>query len=232
MERFIDQVSTFAIAHEMFTRDLNGRGKKLFEELDNISPGYMMIFDYEKSQPVFFNSAIKDFLGIHGSKQEFSFSFWADLIHPICVNTVQHKITLYTQKPEQANKVSLLVRSAIKNNYTWVYVISKAISYTEEKKPKLICLIAVEIEEAVEASGEFRKPMVSLTEKPYSLISLTKRELSIVKLMCQEYTSKEIANELLISEATVEADRRNMLRKLGVRSMVGLVKYALRSKIV
>ncbi len=59
---------------------------------------------------------------------------------------------------------------------------------------------------------------------------LTTREIEIVKLICQEKSSSDIAAELFISIGTVDTHRKNILNKLGVTSTVGLVKYALRNK--
>jgi len=61
--------------------------------------------------------------------------------------------------------------------------------------------------------------------------SLTKRETEILKLICQEYTSSEMSEQLFISTNTVETHRKNLLRKVGVKNTAGLVKYALKNKI-
>ena len=61
---------------------------------------------------------------------------------------------------------------------------------------------------------------------------LTSREIEIVKLICQEKSSSDIAHELFLSTGTVDTHRKNILNKLGVTSTVGLVKYALRNKLL
>lgn len=57
--------------------------------------------------------------------------------------------------------------------------------------------------------------------------NLTEREIQIVKLVCQEKTNKEIAEELSISMRTVEVHRKKISAKIGCKNVVGLVKYAL-----
>jgi two-component system, NarL family, nitrate/nitrite response regulator NarL len=57
--------------------------------------------------------------------------------------------------------------------------------------------------------------------------TLTKREKEIIRLITRERTTQEIAEELHISPATVETHRKNILNKLDVRNIAGLVKYAL-----
>jgi two-component system, NarL family, response regulator DegU len=55
---------------------------------------------------------------------------------------------------------------------------------------------------------------------------LSDREKEIVMLVCQELTIKEIGQKLSISENTVRNHRVNIMEKIGVNNMVGLVKYA------
>ncbi|WP_394994032.1 response regulator transcription factor [Emticicia sp.] len=61
-------------------------------------------------------------------------------------------------------------------------------------------------------------------------MTLTKREQEILELIANELTTEQIAKNLHISIPTVESHRRNMFRKMGVQSVVGLVKEALKNK--
>jgi DNA-binding NarL/FixJ family response regulator len=61
---------------------------------------------------------------------------------------------------------------------------------------------------------------------------LTRRELEIVKLVAEGYSTKEIAEALMISEKTVERHRANILEKLGLRDRVALTRYAIRRGLV
>jgi DNA-binding NarL/FixJ family response regulator len=57
---------------------------------------------------------------------------------------------------------------------------------------------------------------------------LTPRELEIVKLIAEAWTSDRIALELGISRRTVDRHRENILAKLGMRDRVELTRYAIR----
>jgi DNA-binding NarL/FixJ family response regulator len=63
-------------------------------------------------------------------------------------------------------------------------------------------------------------------------VSLTDKELTILKLMCEEKTTKEIADMVDISPRTVEAIRDKLKTKTGAKSMAGLVMYALKNGII
>ncbi len=61
---------------------------------------------------------------------------------------------------------------------------------------------------------------------------LTRREQEVLELITQAKNNKEIANELFISDQTVGVHRKNIMRKLGVRNTVNLIKFALEHDIV
>jgi len=62
--------------------------------------------------------------------------------------------------------------------------------------------------------------------------ALTKREREVLELIGQQYTNKEIADELHISPRTVEGHRNRMLEKTGSKNTVGLILYAIERGIV
>jgi DNA-binding NarL/FixJ family response regulator len=61
---------------------------------------------------------------------------------------------------------------------------------------------------------------------------LTPRENEIVKLIAENYANRQIAQELVISERTVERHRENILQKLGMRDRVELTRYAIRRGLI
>ena len=61
---------------------------------------------------------------------------------------------------------------------------------------------------------------------------LSRRELEVLRLICKEYSNAEIAEKLFLSVSTVETHRKNLIAKLGVNNTVGLVKFALRHKLI
>ena len=61
---------------------------------------------------------------------------------------------------------------------------------------------------------------------------LTQREVEIIQLIEQELSNKEIAEQLFISERTVETHRKNIFRKTKTNSVIGLVKYAYEHQLI
>lgn len=61
---------------------------------------------------------------------------------------------------------------------------------------------------------------------------LTAREEEVLKLVAEGHSSKQIAEELVISAKTVERHRANMLHKLGMRDRLDLTRYAIRAGLI
>ncbi|SHH98254.1 two component transcriptional regulator, LuxR family [Chryseolinea serpens] len=61
---------------------------------------------------------------------------------------------------------------------------------------------------------------------------LTDREKEILLLICRELTMKEIGQRLFLSENTVRNHRVNIMDKVGVNNIVGLVKYAYETGLI
>ncbi|TVQ15722.1 MAG: DNA-binding response regulator [Bacteroidetes bacterium] len=60
---------------------------------------------------------------------------------------------------------------------------------------------------------------------------LTKREVEVLDLICKGYTIKEIADQLFISQRTVDGHKANLFRKTGVDSSVKLVTFAIKNSL-
>ncbi len=73
---------------------------------------------------------------------------------------------------------------------------------------------------------------VSNRKKETEEAHLTARELEIIRLIEKEYSNKQIAEALFISERTVETHRKNIFRKTNTNSVIGLVKYAYEHKLI
>jgi two-component system response regulator NreC len=57
-------------------------------------------------------------------------------------------------------------------------------------------------------------------------VYFTEREKDIIRLICRECTSKEIAHSLHLSKRTVEGHRTRIMDKIGAKSIAGIITYA------
>jgi len=64
------------------------------------------------------------------------------------------------------------------------------------------------------------------------LSRLTSREIEILKAIAEGYSNKEIGDKLFISHRTVDTHRTNLMKKLEVHNIAGLIKFAIKSGLV
>jgi two-component system, NarL family, nitrate/nitrite response regulator NarL len=83
-------------------------------------------------------------------------------------------------------------------------------------------------------SNEVLDEMLKESEKKKNAeeVHLTLREKEIIQLIEKEYSNKNIADTLFISERTVETHRKNIFRKTKTSSLIGLIKYAYEQKLI
>jgi DNA-binding NarL/FixJ family response regulator len=80
--------------------------------------------------------------------------------------------------------------------------------------------------------GDYLRLTEKGTEGAVSGDALTPREREVVQLVGEGRTSKEVASVLSVSVKTVESHRANIMRKLHLRSITDLVRYAVRNRLV
>jgi DNA-binding NarL/FixJ family response regulator len=61
---------------------------------------------------------------------------------------------------------------------------------------------------------------------------LSEREIEIITLIAKEYSTNQIAEQIFLSPATVETHRHNILKKLGLKNSIGLVKFAIKNGLI
>ncbi|MEP3389203.1 MAG: response regulator transcription factor [Reichenbachiella sp.] len=70
------------------------------------------------------------------------------------------------------------------------------------------------------------------SEEEIKQYKLSARELDVIKLVAEGLTSQEIADQLFISELTVQTHRRNVMRKLDLKNSVQVVQFAKDNELI
>ena len=68
--------------------------------------------------------------------------------------------------------------------------------------------------------------------EPFNYERLTARQREILQLIAEGYTTKEIANKLNVSVKTVDTHRTQLMDRLNIHDIAGLVRYAIRTQVV
>lgn len=71
-----------------------------------------------------------------------------------------------------------------------------------------------------------------MTKSKNKKIALTFREKQVLKLICQEKTTKEVAKKLNITEHGIEYHRKNLYKKTNSKTILGLLKYSIKEGII
>jgi two-component system nitrate/nitrite response regulator NarL len=82
-------------------------------------------------------------------------------------------------------------------------------------------------DEIVNEINSFKKLKNKINE-----IHLTPRELEIIKYISNGYTNKQMANELFLSERTIETHRKNIFRKTNLHTVPALIAFAQKQKLI
>jgi len=77
-----------------------------------------------------------------------------------------------------------------------------------------------------------KEKLHTLKKSSFSNWDLTAREKEIIKLICMQLSTKEIADKLFINYRTVEGHRNNLLLKTQSKNMAGLVIFALQNDLL
>ncbi|HRG07356.1 MAG TPA: response regulator transcription factor [Cyclobacteriaceae bacterium] len=75
-----------------------------------------------------------------------------------------------------------------------------------------------------------RMLLTGMGQQPEQL--LTTREREVLNLIAKEFSNKQIADKLFISERTVETHRKNIFRKTNTSTLVGLIKFAFANNLI
>jgi DNA-binding NarL/FixJ family response regulator len=86
--------------------------------------------------------------------------------------------------------------------------------------------LSEEAKKVIEGKRKSSIAQVELTEP------LTQRELEILKLICDGFTSKEIGDQLFLSPRTVETHKTHLMQKFTVNSTGKLISLAIKGKLV
>lgn len=87
-------------------------------------------------------------------------------------------------------------------------------------------------EEILKGKKPEKEESFSLRPSDSVLVSqLTEREIEILKLIADGLSNKEIGDQLFISHRTVDTHRTNLMKKLDVHNIAGLIRFAIRNHL-
>ncbi len=139
-------------------------------------------------------------------------------------------------------KIKILVLTMHRNeDYVYECLVSGAHGYIlkEDADSELVAAMEAIRRDNIFVSSSFADEMIREfvgkkreKQKKKPLQVLTSREQEVLRLIAEGMSNKEVAQKLSISVRTVEHHRLNIMRKLDVSNVAGLIKYAVKTKLI
>ncbi len=208
--------------------DTLGYLKKLCDECKQVA----LVRNMDTNLVCHINDAAQEYFGL--SKQEIEqkgISFVKKILHPDFQHVYPVAMT-FIADPDNFNKpyeYIYLFKTA--NGWRWTYTCFQIMALHPDGRPRYIVCVADDVNNILNSNHNTEK-FVSEIDGLNNLqldryLTLSCREKEILRLISKEYTTNEIARQLFISKATVDSHRKHLLRKLNVKSAIGLAKYSL-----
>lgn len=172
--------------------------------------------------------SLEEILGMGGLE------YFRTIVHPDDQNIPTDSIAHY--KSFSGAEYGGVFRARHKNEEEYRWFIGWAKAFTQNRKGEVKELLCVDVDMSPRMNTEEQLITAlreNLRQKNNLLIqSLRKREVEILTLVCQGLSTKEIAQQLFLSDHTVHTHRRNIQRKLGTANVAELVLLAREAGLV
>jgi len=224
--------------------DINKNTTRIIEQM---APGMQLlsdarigafVFDYARANYLYFNNHFARMMNMtHEKILQHGFAIMQKNVHAEdflkCLNiTMKSQLEFKKMKDHEATSFSLRLFYRLKvgkDQYAWMMQSNMHVKQKEgEERIDIGYIIELfDSQQPIKVMGIMEtnnRRMVLYPDGEMDLLSsLSLRELEVLQLIKHGLGSKEVAEKLTITEHTVKAHRRNLLRKLKVRNMVQAV---------
>lgn len=114
----------------------------------------------------------------------------------------------YLTKDGEAEDIVLAIRSVMSTGY-----------YLNDRTSKILITRMVR-------SGKIEPKFAG------NKVTFTEIEMNVIKLICKEHSTSEIAEKLHKSKRTIDGHRQNVMKKMGAKNVTGVVMYAVKNQLI
>jgi DNA-binding CsgD family transcriptional regulator len=191
---------------------------------------YVAIVHLPSLMPVYFCPKGLQFLGMKDlSFSGLAMTFYQRFFHSDNGNLFNLGINHFWNTPDELFPMTFKVKHST-GEWRWIYGISRLLTRQETGGRALHTIsILCDMEEVFEKYVKNYKnsPLSELNEpERVKFTLLTSREKEVLRLIAMENTAEQIADIMNLSEHTIHSHRKNLLKKLDVKTSVGLARYA------
>jgi DNA-binding NarL/FixJ family response regulator len=137
-------------------------------------------------------------------------------------------LSMYTQEDFIVNAIAAGAKGYLPKNTTRPELLKAITEIYEGNEYYSDAISKIILENYI---SNVRKTKEPEPEKDKEEDVLSSREKQILQMVVEGHSNQEIADKLFISIRTVESHKNHIMQKLGIKSIVELIKYAIRNKI-
>ncbi len=197
--------------------------EKIFSTLNAI----VFVFDLNHYQMLWVNHAFKKILGYNNSTDKIPEDVLLDIYHPDD-RDLMAEMKKYFKKNKKGTYTAIFKFRNHKGKYIWLC--SAANVFRRNADDSVFEMVGVSINFSNEISYGKNLKVVSREQLKQSnkpiIEQLTKRERELTRYYANGYKTRDIAEMLDLSFHTVNNHRKNIMKKLGLHSIAGLVNFA------
>lgn len=187
------------------------------------------VFDIRKNQFLYCNDCFKSILGYKADEIiRGGWEFWYKKMKPEEAGIIQNKINLLLRKPQLGKHREVLSFTYhIKDIFSKWYFVSHELSLYHFKKNFFVLNYLYDISQIERIEYFFGKTQNPVNRNGNN-ITISKREKEVLMLIAEGFSSKQIADELYISNHTAIKHRKNLIEKFDVKNTAQLIREASR----
>lgn len=196
------------------------------------TPGMVTVHHLQPSSVVYMSSCGLKVLGVSLEElQEMGVGYNERFFNPQDAEEYVPKVLGMLERNDKQETISYFQQVRADKNDPWLWYVSgtRIFMHDDEGKPHLTITVAMPIDVKhyfTNKIDRLLKENVFLNSNRHLFDSLTRREKEILALLACNKTSSEMAAVLFLSEATVKTHRRNIKRKLNVKTLQDTLMFA------
>ncbi len=188
------------------------------------------IFDIRKNIFLYCNDTYTNLLGYKSDEIiQGGWAFWYNKINPVEARIIKNKLKFLLQKPHsQKYPEEYYFTYHIKDVFDRWYFVNHELSIFSFKQNLFALNYLYDISQIERIEYFFGVKKHIPKHKDRNNITISKREKEVLSLIAEGFSSKQIADELYISNHTAIKHRKNLIEKFKVKNTAQLIKEASR----
>jgi DNA-binding CsgD family transcriptional regulator len=197
---------------------------KVFSELHAM----VFVFDLNTMKMVWVNNAFSRILGYEDPLKQLPES----IFHPEDDHYIKEMVSFFDENPEGTFTAIIKMRNAV-NKFIWIFSACNIFRRTKNNSIFQISGVAVGLDNGISFSKNLKPLAKEITKETnhHEIAKLSRRELQLIKHFASGKNSREIAALIGLSFHTVNNHRKNILKKLELKSIKALVNFAVENGI-